>query len=57
MIFSEVSVGQKFKMNNIVYEKIEQLKVSCCRSINAKRTDNNETLMVQPNSEVEIVTE
>lgn len=57
MIFAEVAVGQKFKMNDVVYEKTEQVKVSCCRSINSKRTDNNETLFVEPSSEVEIVTE
>lgn len=57
MKFSEVAVGQKFRMNNIEYTKTEAVKVSCCKSLNAVKLENGEKAMVRPNDEVELVTE
>lgn len=57
MKFSEVTVGQKFKANNITYIKTEPQKVSCCKTLNAMNPENNQKVMIKPNDEVEIVTE
>jgi hypothetical protein len=57
MKFSEVTVGQKFTMNNIEYTKTESVKVSCCKSVNAVKVDGGEKTMIKPNDEVELVTE
>jgi len=57
MKFSEVAVGQKFKWNDAEYTKTEAVKVSCCKSLNAVKLENNEKVMVRPNDEVELVQE
>jgi hypothetical protein len=57
MKFSEVSVGQKFKVNEVTFAKTEQVKVSCCRSVNALKQENNEKVFFKPDQEVELVTE
>lgn len=57
MTFAEVSVGQKFKFNNIVYTKTEPQKVSCCKTLNAVNLENNQKVMIKPNDVVELVTE
>lgn len=57
MKFSDVAVGQKFKISDIVCAKIEPQKVSCCKTLNAMRLDTNEKIMVKPIDEVELVQE
>lgn len=57
MKFSELAVGQKCKFNGTEYQKTEPQKVSCCKTLNAVRTDNNEKAMIRPTQEVELVTE
>ena len=57
MTFAEVSVGQNFKFNNIVYTKTEPQKVSCCKTLNAVNLENNQKVMIKPNDVVELVTE
>lgn len=53
--FKDVADGELFKTNNIEYKKIPQVKVSCCRSLNAEQTaDANQRIFVQPNTEVEV---
>ena len=34
--FNEVGLGSKFTVNGVEYIKINEIKVSCCRSINAQ---------------------
>jgi hypothetical protein len=42
-------------MNGIQYKKIPDIKISCCRSINATAVDNpNNKIQVQPLTEVEV---
>lgn len=54
--FSELSVGTKFIYNNTEYEKISQVKVSCCKSLNAKSTANEkQRIFVIPAAEVKVV--
>jgi hypothetical protein len=41
-LFSELSVGQEFKVpgSDITYRKIDNVKVSCCKSYNAEDLAN-----------------
>jgi hypothetical protein len=32
--FEEIAVGTKFRINGMEYVKTEEVRVSCCRSIN-----------------------
>lgn len=34
--FQDIPVGSKFVVNNIEYVKTEEVRVSCCRSINCQ---------------------
>lgn len=53
--FKDVSDGEVFKTNNIEYKKIPQVRVSCCRSLNAESiADANQKIFVQPTTEVEV---
>lgn len=38
--FNEISVGDKFIVNGAEYTKIQEVRVSCCKSINAQATAN-----------------
>lgn len=57
MKFNDVQVGQKFTLNNVEYTKTEPQKVSCCKTLNAIKTENSEKFMIRPNQEVTLVTE
>jgi hypothetical protein len=41
-LFSELSIGQEFKVpgSDTTYRKIDNIKVSCCKSYNAEDTSN-----------------
>ena len=53
--FSEVAVGAKFLYNNNEYVKINAVKISCCKSINAHAVSNPQSkIFVNPNSQVNI---
>ena len=39
-VFSELAVGDRFQLNSINYIKIQEVSVSCCRSINAQDVNN-----------------
>lgn len=36
--FSELIVGTKFTINNVEYVKTDEVRVSCCRSVNCQMT-------------------
>lgn len=38
---SELKPGDRFKVNGSVYVKTDEVKVSCCKSINCYLLDNN----------------
>lgn len=57
MTFAEVTVGQKFKLNDTTYTKTDPQKVSCCKTLNAVNLENNQKVMIKPNDVVELVTE
>lgn len=51
--FSEIAVGQKFTVGSVEYIKTEEVRVSCCRSINAQlATDSNKQTFFQPSTVV-----
>jgi hypothetical protein len=53
--FKDLAVDGVFTMNGIQYKKIPDIKISCCRSINATAVDNpNNKIQVQPLTEVEV---
>lgn len=57
MKFSEIAVGQQFKINNVLHTKIEPQKISCCKTLSALNLETNQKVMVKPNDIVELVTE
>jgi hypothetical protein len=51
--FKEVKDGELFTLNNINYQKIKEVKISCCKRINAQACDNNSNrIKVDPDTEV-----
>lgn len=53
--FNDLTDGTKFTFNGTEYEKITAVKISCCKSINAKSTTNEQQkIFVPPNTEVEV---
>lgn len=57
MKFSEVTVGQKVKINDKIGQKIAERRISCCTIHNIHMEESNSTGFVDPNAEVEVVTE
>ncbi len=53
--FKELNLGDKFTVNNVEYVKIAEVKVSCCRSINAQAAnDPNQRTFFAQGTTVEI---
>lgn len=53
--FKDISVDEKFKLNDVEYTKINTVKISCCKSINAQQVaDANHKTFVQPLTEVDV---
>lgn len=51
--FKDVNVNEVFTLNGVNYTKIEEVRVSCCRCINAcLTTDPNNKIQVKPLDEV-----
>lgn len=38
--FSEVAIGEKFVVNGVEYTKSQEVRVSCCKSVNCHLSDN-----------------
>lgn len=54
-LFQELSVGERFIFNGQEYIKTEDVRISCCRSVNAKAvTDSNNVVYVQPSTTVNV---
>jgi hypothetical protein len=54
--FSELPEGTKFIFADKEYQKIKKLKISCCKSINARGVVNNaDTLFIDAKIEVQVV--
>lgn len=52
--FMDLNVGAKFKIGDVLYEKIEEERINCCRVNNAREVNNIENkTQVIPITEVE----
>lgn len=53
--FGELSVGDRFIFNNQEFVKTTEVRVSCCRTINAcAANDSNNKVYIQPSSTVTV---
>jgi len=53
--FKDVAVNEEFTFNGLQYKKINEVRVSCCRSINACLvSDANNKIQVKPLDEVTV---
>lgn len=53
--FSELANGERFTLNGVEYIKTQEVKISCCRSINAQAVvDANNKTFVPPNTTVSV---
>lgn len=56
MKFHELSVGEKFKFNNLEFTKIPEERVSCCKvKWNGENVSTGEKIVFKPLDEVEKV--
>lgn len=53
--FKDVVVGEKFMYNGLEYERTADVRVSCCKILNAVSTTNpNAKIQIQPLKEVQV---
>lgn len=53
--FKELKDGEIFSLNNINYQKIKEVKISCCKRINAQASENTSNrIKVEPETEVTV---
>lgn len=53
--FQQLNVNDKFTYNNKEYTKVQTVKITCCKSINAQAVaDNKDKIFVQPSTKVEV---
>jgi hypothetical protein len=54
MKFHELAVGEKFRINNEEYEKIPEVRISCCKiKENAKSVTTGQTQVFAPLDEID----
>lgn len=54
-LFRDLGLGDKFTVNNVEYVKVAEVKVSCCRAINAQASnDVNQRTFFAPGTTVEV---
>ena len=52
-LFSELAVGDRFTYNNQQYVKVQDVRVSCCRTVNCHVVGNaNNKLFIHPSTTV-----
>lgn len=53
--FSEVNVGDTFVVNGLTYTKTTEVRITCCKSVNAQLVaDANNKTFFQPNTVVTV---
>ena len=51
--FGELSNGEKFSLNGKEYVKVAEVRISCCKRINAQAVSNaNDKILVQKNNKI-----
>lgn len=54
--FSDVKIGAEFTYNDNQYTKLQQKKISCCKSINASLVSSpNQKILIKEDETVEVV--
>lgn len=54
MQFFQLKVGDKFKYNNVEYQKVKDVKLTCCKlKRNAINLSNNADAVIAPKQEVQ----
>ena len=54
--FSDVAVGETFELNGLRYVKIQDVRISCCKSVNCHNAaDTNQKTFFPPNTLVTVV--
>lgn len=51
-LFSNLQVGDVFTVNGASYSKIPEVKISCCKSVNAQTTANTNNKTYFPGNTV-----
>jgi hypothetical protein len=51
-LFTDLQVGDTFTVNGASYSKIPEVKISCCKSINAQATANSNNKTYFPGNTV-----
>jgi hypothetical protein len=54
-LFSDIKVGETFTLNGLSYIKVPEVKISCCKSINAQASDNTNNKTYFPNNTVVMI--
>ena len=53
--FGELSVGDRFTFNGQQFVKTNEVRISCCRTVNASAADNSSnTVYIQPTTVVTV---
>ena len=53
--FADLLVNSKFMHNNIEYQKLQPIKISCCKSVNAcVASQPANKVFINPNQEVKV---
>lgn len=53
--FKDLNDGELFSLNNVNYKKIKEVKISCCKRINAQACDNvSNRVKIDPETEVTV---
>lgn len=53
--FGELAVGDRFTLNGKEYAKTQDVRISCCKSINAQSTTNsNERIKLETSTTVTV---
>lgn len=55
MNFTDLKTGDRFSYNGTEYIKVDEVRVSCCKSINCQAAqDPNKRIQIPPNTTVTI---
>lgn len=51
-LFADLQVGESFTVNGATYIKINEVKISCCKSVNAQDSNNSNNKTYFPSNTV-----
>jgi hypothetical protein len=52
--FKDVAVNEQFIYNEKIYKKIQEVKISCCKSANAQESVSGTKIQIKPLEEVSL---